>query len=479
MNFQVLDDKQIAKIHDASIQILRTVGVRIPHAEMRRRFRDAGATVDEPHERVLIPERLVQESLATAGKTFTIYGRDRSRQARFGQGTRNYNSTGGQALWLSDDGKQRRYARLEDVAAAARLADGLPHINIAGAMAEPHEIPTSYRIVEVVRALLENTTRPLHFFFHSRPATRYVLELFAAAAGSEADAAAYPLAYPFLEPISPLKFPYEGIEVLFETARFSLPTPVGPMAQVGATAPGTLAGTLAQENAEILAGVCVTQLVRPGLAVCYGGIPHAFDMRTSQIIFGGPEQSLMAVAMTQMGKHYGLPVYVNVGLTDSKTPDAQAGLEGGVSLLSGAVAGADIFGHLGICGADQGASLPMLVMQNELIGYIERILSGFTVDDETLGLDTVAAVAAAGEGATYLSEPHTVRHFRKELWFPRLLDRQFWGPWIDQGASTLLDRCIAHKDKVLREHQPAPLDEHTSRELNQIVAAARRELGGG
>ncbi len=474
MILEALTEAQIGRIHDASLEILRTVGVRIPHAEMRRRFRAAGAGLDETHEVVLIPERLVHEALASCGKTFTIYGRDRSRTARFGQGTRNYNSTGGQALWVSDDSTQRRYASLEDVVTAARLADGLPHINIAGAMAEPHEIPTCYRVVEVAAALLAHTTKPLHFFFHNRATTRYVLELFAAVAGSETEAAAYPLAYPFLEPISPLKFPYEGIEVLFETARLSLPVPIGPMAQVGATAPGTLAGTLAQENAEILAGICVTQLVKPGLAVCYGGIPHAFDMRTSQIIFGGPEQSLMAVAMAQMGKHYGLPIYVNVGLTDSKVPDAQAGMEAGVSLMCGALAGADIFGHLGICGADQGASLAMLVMQHELIGYVERVLRGFEVDDETLGLDVIRSV---GRDGTFLAEEHTVRHFRKELWFPQLLDRQFWSPWVETGAETLLDRCIALKDKVLREHEPVPLDADVRREVDRIVTAARRELG--
>lgn len=474
MILEVLNAQQIGRIHDASLDILRTVGVRIPHAEMRARFRAAGAEVDQAREVVRIPERVVHEMLASAGKTFTLYGRDRTQQARFGQGTRNYNSTGGQALWLSDDSRERRYACLDDVATAARLVDGLPRINIAGAMAEPHEIPTAHRVVEVVATLLANTTKPLHFFFHSRATTRYVLDIFTAVAGSEAEAAAYPLAYPFLEPISPLKFPHEGIEVLFETARLSLPVPVGPMAQVGATAPGTLAGTLAQENAEILAGICVVQLVKPGLPVCYGGIPHAFDMRTSQIIFSGPEQSLMAVAMAQMGRHYGLPVYVNVGLTDSKTVDAQAGLEAGVSLMNGALAGADIFGHLGICGADQGASLTTLVMQHELIGYVERILAGFEVNDETLALDVIRSVDRDG---TFLAEPHTVRHFRKELWFPQLLDRQFWSAWVEGGAGTLYDRCVAYKDKVLAQHNPVPLDRDTQREIEKIVAAARRELG--
>jgi len=133
--------------------------------------------------------------------------------------------------------------------------------------------------------------------------------------------------YPLLEPVSPLCFPFNGVDLLFETAQLNMPVPIGPMAQMGMSAPATIAGTMAQENAEILAGICITQLIREGTPVCYGGICHAFDMRTTQLIFSGPEQAIFSVAMTQMGKFYGFPVYINVGLTDSKRPDAQAGLE--------------------------------------------------------------------------------------------------------------------------------------------------------
>jgi trimethylamine--corrinoid protein Co-methyltransferase len=386
-----------------------------------RLFEAAGASVDNDSGIVKVPERIVSESIDRAGKTFTLYGRDRSNQARYGVGERNYNSVGGEALWVDDTCKERRYASLEDVATATRLADALPHINLVGSMADPHEIPVSYRCVAVAAAQLKNTTKPIHFWFHDRASARFVLEAMAAVRSSEDEAARLPLAYPFLEPISPLKFPFEGLDLLFETSRLSLPVPIGPMAQVGATGPGSLAGTLAQENAEILAGVVITQLINPGNAVCYGGIPHAFDMRTTQLIFAGPEQALMAVAMTQMGKHYGLPVYINVGLTDSKVPDAQAGMEAGMTLLSGALAGADIFGHLGICGVDQGTSLSMLVMQHEIVAYIERLLRGFEVTDETLGLDVIRSV---GQDGSFLGEMHTVEHFLEELWFPSLLDRE-------------------------------------------------------
>jgi len=471
----VLSEEGIQRIHDMSMQILGTVGVRVPHPEMRRLFGEAGAQVDDAAEIVKIPERIVMRCLETVGKTFTLYGRDRAKQARFGFGERNYVSTAGQALWVDDTCTQRRYATLDDVVTGARLGDGLPLLNLVGAMADPHELPVQSRCVVVAATAIKNSTKPLQLWFYDRASARFLMELFVAVAGSEEEAARYPITFPFLEPISPLRFAREGIDLIFETAHFSMPVPVGPMAQVGASAPGTLAGTMAQENAEILAGLCVVQLIQPGLAAFYSGIPHAFDMRTTQLIFSGPEQALMSIAMTQMGNHYGLPVGLNVGTVDSKFPDAQAGMEAGINLACGFMAGADLSGALGICGVDQGASPVILVMQHEAMAYVERIMRGFELSDETFALDVIRSV---GPGGTFLAEPHTVRHFRQELWFPQLLDREYWSNWMEQGATKMHDRCVAMKDKILREHTPEPLDDDTAREMDKIVDAARRHLVG-
>jgi trimethylamine--corrinoid protein Co-methyltransferase len=472
MRIQLLTDESIQRLHEASLHILASVGVHVPHEEMLRLLGEAGATVDRHTQFVKLPERLIQESLDRAGKSFTIHGRDRSKKAEFGVGKRNYNSIAGEALWLEDD-LRRRYATLEDVATAARLADALPWINVVGAMSDPHELPPECRCVFVAAEQLKNTTKPITFWFHDRASARFVLELFAIVAGGEDEAIRHPPAYPFLEPISPLRFARNGIDLLFETCRFNLPVPVGPMAQTGATAPGTLAGTMAQENAEILAGICLVQQIRPGTAVCYGGIPHAFDMRTTQMIFAGPEQAIMAVGMTELGKSYGLPVYINVGLTDSKIPDAQAGLEAGVTLACGAMAGADIFGHMGICGVDQASSPTMLVMQNEIIGYVERLLRGVEISDEKLGLDTIPHAIEAG---SFLAEQHTVRHFRHELWFPQLLDRRFFQAWAEDGGKDMAARCREMKDRILREHRPAPMDDNTLKAVDKLLSDARRHL---
>lgn len=471
MKLEVLDDAQIARLHDASLWILERVGVQVPHPDVLDRFREAGAAVDG--ERVRISESLVHHSLQQAGKSFTIYGRDRTKTAAFGQGRRNYNSISGEALWIDDETGRRRYATLRDAAAAARLADALPDLTIAGAMCDPHDLSPHYGGLAVAAEMVRNTTKPFGIWFHNRIVSEFIVDLLIAVAGSEEEARRYPLTYPFLEPISPLRFPFNGLDALYATARLNLPVPIGPMAQTGLSAPGTLAGTLAQENAEILAGVCIAQLISPGVAVCYGGIPHAFDMRTTQMIFAGPEQALMAVAMTQMGKHYGLPVYINVGLTDAKVPDAQAGIETGVTLVCGALAGADIFGHLGICGVDQASSLDMLVMQHELIGYVERLMRGIDFGDDAIPLDLIQQV---GPGGTFMDQEHTARHFRRELWFPRLLDRDFYDSWLAGGAKTMGQRCREEKTRLLREHTPQPLPDDVEKEVARVLAAARRDL---
>ena len=174
-----------------------------------------------------------------------------------------------------------------------------------------------------------------------------------------------------------------------------------------------------------------------------------------------------------MGKHYKLPVYINVGLTDSKVPDAQAGMEAGITLVCGALAGADIFGHMGICGVDQATSLDMLLMQHEVIGYVERLMGGIEFSEECLGLEVIEAV---GPGGTFMDQEHTALHFRKELWFPRLLDRQFYDAWMSSGSKTMAQRCREEKERLLREHQPIPLPEAVDREIERILAAARSEL---
>lgn len=303
-----------------------------------------------------------------------------------------------------------------------------------------------------------------------------MLEIYKAAAGGRETLRSNPMVEVFLEPISPLQLPETGLDVMMAFLDHGQPVSIGPMAMTSGTAPATLAGTLAQENAEILAGIVVIQTLAPGTPVMYGGIPHIMDPRTSICSFGSPEQGLMAVAMVQLARSYGFPVYVNVNLTDSKVLDAQAGMEKMGGLVQGILAGADLFGHAGIRGTDHGGSLAWLLADDEAMTFARRIAAGFSVDDESLAFDVIAET---GPGGNYLSHDHTLRHFREELLIPDAVwSRDAYDGWRAKGSTGFEDRIGERLSSIIQTHQPSPIDPALDREITLIVEKAREELVG-
>ncbi len=470
---EILTPDEVHRIQESSLRILARVGIRVAHPRFRRILMDAGAVVDEQKQLVTFPESLVLQSLKQAGRTFTIYGRDPRRQARFGQGEMVVVSTPGQYQWFPLRSDTRRNPTIDDVSDAIVVGDALEHIDIVGQMGVPLAIPAPYREVLVTSLLLKGTPKIGCAWLAGAASVKYAIELWRTVAGGSAALRERPLGMALIEPISPLQLPGHGLEILELCCQAGLPAMFFPMAQTSATGPATLAGTLLQENAEILAGIVVSQVLRPGTPVCYGGIPHIFDQPSQMICFGSPEQALMAVAMTQVAKAYGLPVYINVALTDAVGIDYQSGMEKGITLIMGALAGADTFSHLGIRGTDQGASLEQLVVDDEMMAYVKRTLGGFVVDEERLAEEVIASVGPTGN---YLAEEHTLRHYRQEMWRPQLLFRGQFEHWMDAGGKDMRMRAADTVERILATHQPEPIDEALGRELDKIVEAARKEL---
>jgi trimethylamine--corrinoid protein Co-methyltransferase len=475
MRLQFLTEEEIQAIHDASMVILRDTGVVVHHDEVLALLAEAGAQVDRANKTARISEGLVMDCVGRAAKKYVLHGRSDEQVARFGYGDKVLMSSPGQYGWIDMETGQRRVPTVQDARNAIRLGDALPNVTIVGSMAMPEEVPSAYRDVFLTAELVKGTTKPTRVFVANGRTAKYVLEIYRTIAGGDAALRARPMAETFLEPISPLQLPEDGLDILIEFLRAGQTASFGPMAMASGTAPATLAGTLAQENAEVLSCLVITQLLAPGTPVTYGGIPHAMDPRTSICSFGSPEQALMAVAMVQIAHSYGLPVYVNVGITDAKIPDAQAGIEKGATMALGAMAGADTFGHAGICGTDHGGSLPWLLIDDELLSYVKRISRGFEVNLDTLATDVVQAV---GPGGNYMAEPHTVRHFRREMWFPGpTWTRDAWEGWADEGRTSMGERAVAEVQRILDTHKPEPIDEALAREVDSIVDAARQELG--
>ncbi len=475
LNYKILSTEEIKCIHETSINILGKIGVKINHDEIFSILADAGAIVDKKTKLVKFPEDMIMEGIKKAGKKHILYGRTYRKMARFGYGDQLFLSSGGQYLWVDEIKGERRPGTLKDSKVAILVADALKEIDIVGGFILPAEIPSEVRDIHLYAELIKNTSKPCFTWINNGKTAQYIIEMFKIVAGGEAELKRRPMLEAFIEPISPLQFSREGLEILDTFAKVGLPVGFGPMAMSMATAPATLAGTIAQENAEILAGITISQLLSPGLPVTYWGIPHIMDPSTGNISFGSPEQGIMAVAITQLAKWYGFPVGVNVGLTDANLLDAQNGLERGMTLLLGALAGADIFGHMGIVGADQGASLAELIVNEEMIGYLRRILKKFEVNEKTLAFEVIERT---GIGGHFLEDEHTLDYFRKEFWFPDIFNRNGWQIWKEEGGSSILERAVKKKEQILSEYEGEPLDQSVAEQIEEIVEEADKDILG-
>lgn len=469
----LLTAENIQSIHASSLRILERDGVIADHDGVCLRLAEIGARVDRQQHRIWFDANLVLDALEGIGKSYILHSRNPEKNARFGFGDLNLISSPGQFTWFDPHSGRRRAGLMTDVRAATILGDHLTNITVVGAMTVPLDVPHSIRDVITTAEIVKMTQKPTRCWPVSRSSSHYVLEIYAALAGSKANLLERPMTEFLLEPISPLKLPGTALDIAMEFIEYGQPICVAPMAMASGTAPATLAGTLAQQNAEILAGIAIVHAFSPGHPIMYGGIPHIMDPRSSICSFGSPEQGLMAVAMSQMGHFYGLPVYINVNLTDSKSLDIQAGMEKMGSLVLGILSGADLFGHAGIVGTDHGCSLTGLMVDNEAMDFAKRIARGFSIDEEHLA---EAVIHVVGPGGNFLSERHTVKHFRQELWMPgSCWTREPFDVWAESGRN-MEQRLISKMDEIIKTYDPVELDPMLEKEIDSICQAAISEL---
>jgi len=460
---QILTDADVEAIKRGSMRVLSEVGMQVNHPGILKRLRDVGLEMSGPN--VLFEEKIVEDAIRKSTKRYTVHARNPAKSVHVGSGELRFLSSGGQRWIVDPVNKTRMRPTRSDLRDAIRLGDSLENVNIVGAMAIPDDLPVPGRAVYIYSELLKNSSKVVFSWVEHPEEATGVLRLLELVAGGTDALRGKPLTWYFCEPASPLRFTYESLEILRIFCERGLPVSFGPMVQAGLSGPVTLAGTVMQTNAEILAGVTIAQTLSPGNPVEYGGVCHIADMRSGDISFGSPEQGLMAAAIAQVGRSYGFAVHVNTGLTDAIVPDAQSGIEKATTMAVSALAGAELFGHLGIAGADQGASLDQLVIDNEIAGYVKRLVRGIRVTDETLAVDLIRQTRSG----SYLPTIHTTKHMRSEQWFPALLNRSRWESWIERNGRDLLSIARERKESALTEHQPESLDTALEAKVNTLV----------
>jgi trimethylamine--corrinoid protein Co-methyltransferase len=445
---------EVEEICAATRRVLDGKGLLFAIPEAVTVFRENGFRITEGNV-VHIDSRQLDAALKTVPSAFVRRGADPSRDVPIGDGKTRY-GLGSLPIWVIESSPtiRRRAATLQDFKDFTLLSESLDGYAIGNPVVQPQELPVGVMHVLWNRNNAVRMTKPACCWYAtSFPVAQEGLEVLRLAAGGAEELAGLDRWAITICPDSALTWGKSTIGALV-MARAGVPIDILPMPFLGSMYPVTLPGALVQSTAETLGIAVLSQLVRPGCPVLasasYGGI---MDMSVGAHSFGAPESALFAAASTAVGKAFGLPVNMMVGTSDSKCPDAQAAFEKSLGYLMCALAGADCVTMAGaLLDFALSASAEMLLIEEEIIGNVQRIVAAECVDAESLALEQIMALPFGGH---YLESPHTLAHFRQALYLPRLADRRSWQVWEGDGAADAAHRARARAQKILREARPS------------------------
>ena len=483
MRFELLDSNQTDAIHQASLDVLENAGAMFLTRRAQKIFEEAGATVNEGTGNVKIPASLVKETLRKCPPDFRLYARNPKHNLLVGGGNQ-YLTCGGEYPYILDlETGARRPAVFSDLPSIIKLTDALDNVSVGGSyMIAPSDLPEEYRHIERGALHYKFTTKTTHwdtegYIGHSKEmGSTHNLELAAVVAGGMEQLRKKPVGTASICPSSPLTYDVGLTDDAINFARHGVPLLVEPMDNTGATSPNTLAGSLVQTNATVLAGVALIQLISPGNPIVYGSIPVNLELRTGIPAAGCPETAIRCAGGAQMAKYYGIPSAMSGGVSDSKIPDIQAGFEGAMSMLMTVLAGANWTRV--VAGALEyhfTASYEMLVIHDEMFGMALRIARGMEINDDTLATSLIKAVAS--QGGHYMAEKHTLDHISSERYLPKISDKHTRGDWEKAGSKTLAQVANARTKQILATHQvDPPLPKDIERELDAKKAEIEKRL---
>ena len=264
----------------------------------------------------------------------------------------------------------------------------------------------------------------------------------------------------------PLAHDGGSIDAALLAAEAGIPTGFMTMAACLTTGPATMAGNLAAGNAEVISATALLQLAHPGSPVFYAAAQTASDLRTGAYTGGGPEDFLFGAATNVLSDFYNITLSMGSFATGAKEPNWQAGLEGSLSTIMASLVMSDMLLGCGFLHGSRIWSYAEMMLDCEIFSIIEKMMRGIEVNEETLALETIASV---GPGGHFLAQKHTRRHMH-DLFLPQFLDRRPYGEW-ERNKDDARDWALAKARRILNEHQPDPLDEKVSREMDRLIAS--------
>jgi trimethylamine--corrinoid protein Co-methyltransferase len=471
----VLSEDALEAIHQASLSILEEIGMDVILPEARERMRAAGADVTPGTDRVRFDRGLIMDMMASVPPAFTMHARNPLRNVEIG-GNNLVFAQIASAPFVADREGGRRAGNQEDFRKLVKLAQSYDIIHTTGGYpVEPVDIHASVRHLDCLSDLVKLTDKVFHVYSLGQQRNIDGIEIARIGRGiSMEQMEREPSLFTIINTSSPLRLDGPMLQGIIEMSSRNQVVVVTPFTLAGAMAPVTIAGAVVQQNAEALAGIAFTQMVRRGAPVVYGGFTSNVDMKTGAPAFGTPEYMKAVIAGGQLARRYNIP-YRTSNTNASNTIDAQAAYESAFSLWALTQGGGNFIMHS--AGWSEGgltASFEKFILDVDMLQMVAEFLTPLDVSTDALGLDAVRDV---GPGGHFFGTPHTLARYETAFYSPILSDWRNFETWTEAGRPTTYDHANRVFKEKLNSYEKPPLDPAIEDELDAFVAR-RKEEGG-
>lgn len=462
------------RLHEASVQILENTGIEFLDDEALDLFAQAGADVQRETRRVRIDRGLLLETIAKAPSSFTLHARNPERNVIIGGNYVVFSPVGGPAYSTNLERGRRpgTLADYEDLVRLTHIFNILHHGS--DTHVEPTDLPAETRHLDYLYRLITLTDKTIMGPIRGRVLARDAVEITALLFGGHGVIREHPGLISIVNANSPLRYDNVMAEGLITYARAGQAVVVTPFILAGAMGPITLAGAMAQQNAEALAGIALAQLVNPGAPVVYGGFTTDTYMRSGSPSFGTPEAAWAILVGGQLARRYHLPYRTSGGLNSSNVPDAQAAYESMMSLWPSILGHGNFIYHAaGWIEGGLTTSYEKFINDVEVLSMMASLLDGFEINDDTLAL---AYIDQVGPGGHHFDTTHTLARFSTAFYHPLISTRQSYEAWVESGSLDAAQRAHLKWKALLKTYQQPPLDPAIDEALRDYVTRRKREL---
>ncbi len=468
--YKPLSETDVELIHGAVLDVLEKIGLANAIPSCIELITGAGGTYSD-EGRLLFPRSLIEDTIANAARDITLFGQDPKHDMLL-SGTRVHFGTAGAAVHLVDcETREYRESTLADLYDIACIVDAMEHIHFYQRSLVPRDMVSSMDMdINTTYACASGTSKHIGLSFIKSENAQAGLSMLHTIAGSEQKWRERPfasLSCCFVVP--PLRFAEDACHVMETCVRGGMPILLLAAGQAGATSPASLAGAVVQEVAEVLAGLVYVNLLAPKHPAIFGTWPFVSDLRTGAMSGGSGEQAVLMAACGQMGRHYDLPTGIAAGMADSKLPDAQSGYEKGYTNTLAGHCGANlVYESAGMLASLLGTSFEGYVIDNDMLGAINRTVRGIEVNADSLSIEAMRDVCIDGP-VHYLGHDQTLDLMKRDYVYPEVGDRLSPKDWVEQGSTDVLQRAKAKVEEILGGDRPSHIPDDVDAKIRELL----------